>query len=215
MGSRAARGEYVGMFTGTALPGSLQRRTTVTPVSIGPRKTKEEMIGNLLPVTASPSKGQLLLAITIASQDHKGMPAAVKNLLRAAAGGVKTSTFPAGLDVPRLAKPVSELSILEDIGLAPSSTPTPSSGSSTVTVDGNVDANNDAKNESFVQVSPHEATVKADVLNVRASPSMSAKIVDTVKKRDKVQVMGTTLNGTWSLVDHGGTSGYMGTHYLQ
>jgi len=41
-----------------------------------------------------------------------------------------------------------------------------------------------------------------------------AKIIDTVKKGDIVQVMGATQDGTWSLVDHGGKHGFMATRYL-
>jgi hypothetical protein len=179
------------------------------------RAIVDPQLGKLLPVTASPAKGQLLLALTIAAKDHKGMPKPVRDLLRAAAGGAKTTTFPAALNVPTLLAPVSELGVLEDIGLAPSSSPPPMPGSGGVTtVDGNVDANGDGKNETFIEVAPHQATVTADVLNVRAKPGMSGAIIDTVKKGDIVQVMGATQDGTWSLVDHGGKHGFMATRYL-
>jgi hypothetical protein len=177
------------------------------------RSIVDPKLATLLPATASPTKGQLLLALTIAAKDHKAMPKPVRDALRAAAGGAKTTTFPAALNVPTLVAPISELGVLEDIGLAPSSPSPPGSGGVT-TVDGNVDANSDGKNETFVEVAPHQATVDADVLNVRAKPGMSGAIIDTVKKGDIVQVMGATQNGTWSLVDHGGKHGFMATRYL-
>lgn len=177
------------------------------------RAVVDPRLGALLPATASPTKGQLLLALTIAAKDHKAMPKPVRDLLRAAAGGAKTTAFPAALNVPTLLAPVSELGVLDDIGLAPSSAST-SSSSGVTTVDGNVDANGDGKNETYIAVAPHQATVTADVLNVRARPEMTGAIIDTVKKGDIVQVMGATQDGTWSLVDHGGKHGFMATRYL-
>ena len=81
-------------------------------------------------------------------------------------------------------------------------------------MDGNVDANSDGKNETYVEVSPHDAVVNATELHVRVGPSMTAKVTDTVKKGDIVSVMGATLDGKWSLVDHGGKTGFMFTHFL-
>lgn len=133
------------------------------------------------------------------------------DLLRAAAGGAKTTTFPAALGVPALLAPIGELSILESIGLAPSSA-SGSGGSSAI--DGNVDANGNGKNETYVEVSPHEATVTASVLNVRSGPSMSSKIIDTVTKGAVVRVMGAIEGGAWSFVDHGGKTGFLATKYL-
>ena len=48
-------------------------------------------------------------------------------------------------------------------------------------MDGNVDANNDGKNETFIEVAPHQATVTADVLNVRAKPGMTGAIIEDRK----------------------------------
>lgn len=167
-------------------------------------------LATLLPVGA-PTKGQLLLALTIAWQDGQAMPNPVRDFLRAAAGGTKTTTFPAALGVPALLDPVNELDILEGIGLAPSSVPGPGGSGS---VDGNVDANGDNKNETYIQVSPRETTVTASQLNVRDKPGMSGKIVDTLNKGDPVRVMGETMDHQWSFVDHGGKTGFMATRYL-
>jgi hypothetical protein len=176
------------------------------------RGVVDKELATLLPVSATPTRGQLLLALTIAWQSKKTMPKPARDLLRAAAGGVKTSTFPAALGADALLKPVSELSILESIDLAPSSATT--SGSGVTTNDGNVDANADGKNETYIEVAPREAQVTATVLNVRARASTSSKVIDTVKLGDIVLVMGVIEGGAWTFVDHGGKRGFMASRYL-
>jgi len=58
LGSRAARGEYVGMFTGTAMPGSIQRKTTVNPVAAA-KKPKLDVIGDGTPAHTGMLLGDL------------------------------------------------------------------------------------------------------------------------------------------------------------
>jgi hypothetical protein len=170
-------------------------------------------LATLLPIGGAPTKGEMLLALTIAVKDGAGMPTHVRDFLRAAAGGKATATFPAGLGVGPLIAPTGELSVLENIGLAPTSAPPPSSGSSTTVVDGNVDANHNGKNETYIAVSPHEATVNTPVLNVRKMASTSSAVVDTVKAGDVVRVMGKTETD-WSFIDNAGKTGFVYSKYL-
>ncbi len=173
-------------------------------------------LATLLPATASPTKGQLLLALSIAIQDGKSMPGPARSLLRAAAGGKSTSSFPGALNVPTLIKPESELSILENIGLSPSSAaPSGGGGSSDEHVKANVDANNNTWNETFVRFTPYEATVNVKtVLNVRAKPTTHSTVIDTVTNGTKVRMMGLTTDRKWALIDHGGKVGFLFTKYL-
>lgn len=184
-----------------ALTASSLTRETFTPLLA--RGILNPKLGTLLPVGA-PTKGQLILALTIAALDGAAMPAQVRTFLRAAAGGKTTSTFPAVLGVGPILAPTGELEILEHIGLAPTSVP--SGGGSTV--DGNVDANADNSNETFVPVAPFEAKVTPPELNVRKSASAGSKIIDVVRKGQVLRVMGTTTTG-WSLIDHQGKIGFV------
>ncbi len=189
-----------------ALTTSSLTRETFTPLLA--RGILTPKLAALLPVGA-PTKGQLILALTLAALDGAGMPTPVRGFLRAAAGGKTTSTFPAALGVGPILAPTGELEILEHIGLAPTSAP--SGGGSTV--DGNVDANANDTNETFVPVSPFEARVTASVLNVRKSASGEAKIVDTVTRGMVLRVMGTTTTG-WSLIDHQGKIGFVHSRHI-
>lgn len=139
------------------------------------------------------------------------MPKAVRDFLRAAAGGAKTTTFPAARAISTILDTAGEDQILDDIGLGPTA---PAISGTSITVDANVDTNADGKKDSFVKVRPHEAKVTASVLNVRDKPSMSATIIDTLKKDDIVLVMGRIIDNSWSLIDHGGKIGYLFSKYL-
>ena len=153
----------------------------------------------------------VILALTIAAEQKTAMPASVRDFLRAAAGGTTTSTFPAGLNAATILAPTGELQILEYLGLAPTSAPPPVGG--VTTVDGNVDANHNNKNETFIEVSPREATVNVNVLNVRKRATTSSSIVDTVKIGAIVRVMGETATG-WAFIDHGGKTGFVKATYI-
>lgn len=190
----------------TALTASSLTRETFTPLLA--RGILTSRLSTLLPVGA-PTKGQMILALTYAALDGTGMPSAVRTFLRAAAGGRTTSTFPAALGAGPILSPTGELEILEHIGLAPTSAP--SGGGSTV--DGNVDANADNRNETFVPVSPFEANVTAWVLNVRQAASGGARVIATVTQGTVLRVMGTTTTG-WSLIDHQGKIGFVRSSYL-
>src|SRR5262249_2633189 len=100
------------------------------------------------PNPAAPSKGQLLLALTIAVRSGGAMPPVVKNFLIGAAGGAKTTSFPAALHAPALLDGASELEILRNIGLAPGATAVP--GGPPLPDDANVDVDQDKTNETFV-----------------------------------------------------------------
>ncbi|HEV7557116.1 MAG TPA: SH3 domain-containing protein, partial [Kofleriaceae bacterium] len=171
------------------------------------RSIVDPQLAKLVPTTASPSVGQLLLALSIASQAGKSMPLAVRNMLRAAAGGKKTTTFPVALGVPALLAPYPESQILDDIGLGTSAPVVVAKGPPTI--DGNVDANADGKNETYIDVSPHGASVLAADLPVHSKPSTSAPVIATLHKPDQVQVMGKTEDGTWAMIDQGGARGFV------
>lgn len=172
----------------------------------------DSKLATLLPISATPTSGELLLALTIALDDGASMPPHVRTFLRTAAGGATTTTFPAALGVSSLISAAEELRVLEDIGLAPSSGP-PSGGGGTTVVDGNVDSTDDGRNDTFVTVSPYEATVTASRLNVRDRASTGSRVIDTVSSGDTVQVMGRTPSG-WSLIDHNGTRGFVYSRYI-
>jgi hypothetical protein len=193
-----------------ALTASSLKRETFKPLLA--RGIIDPKLATLLPVGA-PTKGQLILALTIAVDDGVAMPAPVKTFLRAAAGGKTTSTFPAALGVGPLIAPSSEISVLEAIGLAPKSAPSASSGSAPVVVDGNVDANHNKTNETYVTVAPREAKVNVGTLNVRREASVSSKIIDTVSSGDTVRVMGETMSG-WSFIDHDGKTGFVYSKFI-
>jgi hypothetical protein len=167
----------------------------------------------LLPLGGgTPTQGQLILALTIAVSDGDSMPAHVRQFLRAAAGGATTTTFPAPLGVSAIISAAEELRVLEDIGLAPSSGP-PSGGGGSTTVDGNVDSTGDDRNDTFVTVSPYEATVTASRLNVRDRATTGSPVIDTISRGDTVRVMGRTPSG-WSLIDHNGARGFVYSRYI-
>jgi hypothetical protein len=192
----------------TALTASSYPTKTLGPTLV--RKLVDKHLSTLLPPSASPTTGQLRLALTIASQDGKGMPKAVRDFLRAAAGGAKTTTFPAALSISTILDTAGEDQILDDIGLSPTA---PVVSGSTVSVDGNVDTNADGTKDSYVEVTPFEAAVTVSVLNVRAKPN--GAITDTVKKGDVVRVMGMIHRNSWAMIDHGGNVGYVFTKYLK
>lgn len=188
--------------------------SSYTTKTLGPklaRRIVDSHLATLLPPSATPTKGQLRLGLTIATQDGKMMPKAVRDVLRAAAGGAKTTTFPAARAISTILDTAGEDQILDDIGLGPTA---PTISGTSITVDANVDTNADGKKDSFVKVKPHEAKVTASVLNVREKPSMSATIIDTLKKDDIVLVMGRIIDNSWSLIDHGGKIGYLFSKYL-
>jgi hypothetical protein len=193
----------------TALTASALTRRTFQPLLA--RAIVDPQLGTLLGVGGAPTKGQLLLALTIAVINGATMPAPVRNFLRAAAGGATTSSFPAPLGLGALLDGASELQILRDIGLAPAAAPVVGAPPP-ATVDGNLDVNQNNTNESHVQVEPHEATVNVNQLNVRSGPNATASVIDTVNTGDVVRVMGAS--GTWSLIDHAGRIGFVATRYL-
>ncbi|MBA3394497.1 MAG: DUF4157 domain-containing protein [Deltaproteobacteria bacterium] len=176
---------------------------------IAARGILDPKLATLLPVGA-PTKGQMILALTIAAKDGAAMPKPVRDFLRAAAGGTATATFPAALNAGAILAPTGELSVLENIGLAPKSAPAPSGGGS---VDGNVDANHNNKNETFIAVSPREATVAVPKLNVRVQANDSCAVVATVVAGTVLRVMGETASG-WSFVDLSGKTGFVFSKHL-
>jgi hypothetical protein len=156
----------------------------------------------LLPVSATPSREQLLLALTIAAADGAAMPPAVAALLRAAAGGARTTAFPAALGVPALLDGASELQVLEDIGLAPGS-----AAGGAVLDDANVDLDDSGMNERFIALRPREAAVTAFALNVRSRPRMDDNVIGWLHRGDVVRVMGETHG--WSAIDFNGTMAFV------
>jgi hypothetical protein len=172
------------------------------------RSILDKHLAALLPVGAL-TRGQIILALTIADQDGAKMPKPVCDFLRAAAGGATTRRFPAALDVDTIL-PNGTPKILEAIGLSPKSPPAIGA-----TIDGNVDADHDGKNETHVVTDPHKAKVTVAALVVRDTPTSSGKSLGTIAKPLVVRVMGTTRAGTWSLIDFNGATGFVATQYLK
>jgi len=137
----------------------------------------------------------------------------VKTLLRVAAGGSPTSSFPAALNVTTLIDGGGERTVLENIGLAVGTLPPPTTGSAPPTpVKANIDLDHDSTNERFVAISRRMANVTAGRLRVRSQPTMAASTIDYLSRGDSVRVMGTT--GSWSLIDHNGKVGFVGSGYI-
>ncbi len=166
-------------------------------------------LATMLPIVGAPTRGQMILALTIANQDGEGMPAAVRDFLRHAAGGAASRSFPVGLDVNGIL-PNGAPRVLQAIGLSAKSPP-PTSG----TVDGNVDLDGDGKNETLITVAPHQMTVGTDNLMVRASATSSAPELGKLAQGTVVRVAGSTRNGTWSMIDFNGRAGFVSTQYLK
>jgi hypothetical protein len=162
---------------------------------------------NLLKFTppALPTKGQMLLALSMAIKEGASMPVEVKDMLIKAAGGVKTTKFPAALNVKSLLDGASELSILQNIGLAPGSVQT---SGPPVLNDANLDTDNDQKNDILVDVDAHRATLKFPVV-VQSHPNFTpqSKVIAKLAKGDVVNVVGTT-NG-WTVIDLKTKVGYV------
>ena len=197
-----------GPFMAALTASALTRRKFQSLVA---RAIVDKQLATLLPVGA-PTRGQLVLALTIAVTDGvKKMPADVRNFLRAAAGGATTTSFPAALGVPALLDGASELQILRDIGLAPAAAP-PTGAPPPATVDGNVDLDHNKKNETYVEVEPHEATVTAKAARVHRSPSTTSPAITLVKAGDVLRVMGTS--DSWSFIDHHGHTGFIQSSHL-
>lgn len=164
-------------------------------------------LDTLLPISGSPTPGQMLLALTIADADRP-VPSHVRKFLRAAAGGDASRAFPGGLNVGTL-YPNGEARVLEKIGLSDKAPPPPGTA-----VDGNADLNADGMNESHIDVNPHRGQVKAEELNVREKATTDSKVLGTLKKDTIVRIAGSTRHGKWSMIDYEGKVGFVSTHYL-
>ncbi len=154
---------------------------------------------------ATPSRAQLFLALTLAISRGAAMPLDVRNLLRSAAGGVSTITFPAALGVPALLDGASELGVLRDIGLAPGAPPPV--GSPPVPDDANADLNKDKTNETFISVSPRETIIAGLTRSVRKKPGFLAMPIGSLKAGDVARVVGMTAG--WTAIDFNGKIGFV------
>lgn len=161
----------------------------------------------LLPISGTPTRGQMLLALAIADADDP-LPAHVRDFLRAAAGGASARSFPAVLGVDTLL-PNGAGHVLERIGLT-DKVPPP-----TGTIGGNVDTDGNGMNETRIATNPHRALVDTDNLMVRATATSAAKDIGKLAKGTIVRVAGTTRNGTWSMIDFNGKVGFVATRYLK
>ncbi|MBL9014258.1 MAG: DUF4157 domain-containing protein [Myxococcales bacterium] len=171
------------------------------------RKIVDPHLTTLLPISATPTQAQMLLALAIANEGS--LPPHVKNFLVTAAGGPTSRAFPAGLNVSTLF-PNGEPHILERIGLSDTAAPPPGTA-----VDGNADLDQDGKNEARIDVNPHKATVTADVLNVRERAGVESKIIGSLKKGTVVRVSGTVRHGYWSMIDFDGKAAFVSSNYLE
>lgn len=121
-----------------------------------------------------PTRAQLYLALLIAVERGSGMPAPVQTLLRDAAGGKKTTAFPAALNVVDLLDGTGELVVLRAIGLAPGA---PAAKGAPATPDeANVDVDFDKTNETFVAVAPRIVKIGASPKTIYAKPDKTSAI---------------------------------------
>ncbi|MCL5999526.1 MAG: SH3 domain-containing protein [Chloroflexi bacterium] len=60
-----------------------------------------------------------------------------------------------------------------------------------------------------------EVTVMVASLNVRAQPSLKAKIIGKLKGGAKVQTLGTSTDGAWWIINHKGVQAYIMARYTQ
>lgn len=193
-----------------ALDASPLTRTNFQPLLN--RTIVDPRLATLLSTGSPPTRGQLMLALTVAVDDGPVMPTDVRNFLRSAAGGAATSAFPAGLGVGALLDGADELQVLQDIGLAPGAAATPSGSTAAPPDRANVDLDRDSTNERFVTIARREAAVTAVALNIRARPALSARVLGIVTLGTVVRVMG--FSGTWSLIDANGRVGFVSTFHL-
>lgn len=166
----------------------------------------------LMTTGGSPTRGQMLLALTIAVEDGAAMPTEVHSFLRAAAGGVATSNFPPGTQAATLLDGPDESLILEHIGLSVGSTPVATTAAP-VHVNANIDLDSDSSNEHFIAIERREATVNASALRVHTHPRLNGPVIGLVHRGDNVRVMGS--QGNWSLIDFNGKTGFIATRYLR
>ena len=157
------------------------------------------------PDPAKPSRPQLLLALVVAVNRGNTMPAPVQTLLSDAAGGKRTTTFPAVLGVQALLDGASELEVLRNIGLAPGAPP--SKGAPPLLDDANADLDKNKTNETFISVKPREATIVGATVLVRAQPNSKAKDIGKFNAGDVARVVGTTAG--WTAVDLNGKIGFV------
>jgi hypothetical protein len=152
-------------------------------------------LATLLPPSATPTKGQLRLGLTIAMQDGKGMPVAARDFLRAAAGGVKTATFPGALKIGDYLGAVSEDQILEDIGLSLTAPTISGSGSRSRSNSTPTSIRTRTARRRLRQGQPVRGeVVKAKELNVREKPKLQREDRGYCQKGDVVNVMGRSLD---------------------
>ena len=194
-----------------ALDASPLERTGFLPLLN--RSIVDPKLPTLLSISGAPTRGQTVLALTISVEDGPAMPIEVRNFLRTAAGGAPPASFPAVLNVTSLIDGADELTVLQDIGLAPGMPASPASSTSAPTPSrANIDLDRDSTNERFVTIGRRTASVTASLLNIRARPSLGASIIGRLAQGTDVRVMGHM--GSWSLIDAGGRVGFVSTSYL-
>ena len=168
---------------------------------------------------AKPSRAQLILALAIAVARPSAIPAPVLTLLRGAAGGAKTTSFPVALGVEALLDGASELEVLRRIGLAPGvavQPPPPSTGAPTpppALDEANVDVvTGDKLNDTFLVTAARETTITGkNALVVHSRPAEWSAVVGSLAVGQKVRIAGTVevsapKNGQrkWTAIDLGG-----------
>ncbi|TCP54536.1 N-acetylmuramoyl-L-alanine amidase [Tumebacillus sp. BK434] len=70
------------------------------------------------------------------------------------------------------------------------------------------------KAKSAAKTQQHQATVIAQQLNVRAAPSLEAKVLGTLQQNEIVPVHGEKAGG-WTEISYAGGTGYVATEYLR
>jgi hypothetical protein len=170
-------------------------------------------LGGLMTVPAGqPSRGQLLLALTLAvgggaGGGGGGIPDPVKNMLRHAAGDRPTKSFPEALHVPDLLEGASELAVLQNIGLAPGDTAAGAAGGPPDEPKANVSANRNQTNETFVKVAPRLVSITGPPIQVFTKPDEGSPVLDTFHDGDQARVVGTTVG--WTVIDRFGKMGFV------
>ena len=159
------------------------------------RKLVDPNLPGMLAIRGMPTRGQMLVALAIAVADTPPPPA-VRQFLRAAAGGAASRSFPAALDVEQLLPGGDD--VLSKIG--------PPAPAPTTTVD---DLDGDGNNDAGIDADPHATVVTAKEAIVRDRASSSGNQLGTLANGEWLFVSGRTRDRAWSMIDFNGSVGFV------
>lgn len=187
-----------------------------------PRARLAPMFGTLLPLPApaAPTRGQLLLAFSLArgspprgTPPGAGDPEELQFLYGVASG---TRSLPAPISGTLLTGFTSEASLLEAVGLGASTSLAPiapPSGGATDSANARLGGPSDVSNDVFIHGPRFTATVVPHAVAVHSGPQNAAPSVHWFSRGDAVQVIGV-VHG-WAAVEYSyrwdvGRSGRLG-----